>query len=39
MEVITPPATTTVMEVAASVVSPEGGWAVTTQVPSATNTP
>ena len=38
-EVITPPVTVTVMEVAASVVSPKGGWAVTTQVPSPTNKP
>ena len=38
-EVITPPETITVMEVEASVVSPEGGWAVMTQVPSPTWTP
>ena len=38
-EVITPPETVTVMEVEASVLSPEGGWAVMTQVPSATNKP
>ena len=38
-EVMTPPETVTVMEVGASVVSPKGGWAVTTQVPSGTWTP
>ena len=38
-EVITPPETTTVMEVGASLESPKGGWAVTTQVPSGTKRP
>ena len=36
-EVIAPLVTVTVMVVEASVVSPEGGWAVTIQVPSGTN--
>ena len=38
-EVIDPPEITTVVEVAASVVSPVGGWAVMTQVPSERSKP